>query len=185
MDSQVICCIRMNEARERANVSEPLTNERTLWEVANMAHKSLRERFEQKYQPVTETGCWLWTASLGPRGYGNFNRAGSIERAHRVSFELYVGPIPNDLSVLHKCDTPTCVNPAHLFLGTQLENVVDRQMKERNARGERMATSRLTEHDVRMIRADDGTYADIARRFDVHQTTVRNVLLRKTWRHIP
>lgn len=77
-------------------------------------------------------GCWLWDANVTKKGYPNLWLEGRQHvYAHRFSYALHVGPIPDGMSVLHKCDTPSCVNPAHLFLGTQLENVRDCRDKGR------------------------------------------------------
>lgn len=85
--------------------------------------------FMAKVEPEPNTGCWLWSGVRnGERGYGRFDsapRSGLHERAHRASYELFVGPIPDDLLVLHTCDVRICVNPDHLFLGTQKQNMQD------------------------------------------------------------
>lgn len=98
--------------------------------------RSMRERFEEKVMPVTESGCWLWLASVWRRsGYGRIHYGtghGKSLRAHRVSYELYCGPIPSGLLVLHRCDVRSCVNPNHLFLGTHTDNVRDAVKKKRN-----------------------------------------------------
>lgn len=93
-------------------------------------NKSIRSRFEEKIQKAT---CWIWKAGKrGNNGYGGFRvNSTSIRLAHNVSYELYVGEIPKGMKVLHKCDNPLCVNPNHLFLGTQLDNIKDRDMKGR------------------------------------------------------
>ncbi len=91
----------------------------------------LRERFESKIR-VTP-GCWHWTAAALPRGYGRFglpNR--KVALAHRMSYELYVGSIPDGMVVRHRCDTPSCVNPDHLELGTQADNVADMMLRGRH-----------------------------------------------------
>lgn len=92
--------------------------------------KSIRSRFEEKFE---KSDCWIWKASRrGHNGYGGFRvNKNSIRLAHNVSYELYIGPIPEGLKVLHTCDNPLCVNPSHLFLGTQLDNIKDRDVKGR------------------------------------------------------
>lgn len=96
--------------------------------------KSLAERFEEKYIRIPESGCWLWLASLNNQGYGHFNE----KYAHRVSFEITNGPIPDGLIVRHKCDVSCCVNPDHLLIGTQKENMQDAVNRGRIAKGEKL-----------------------------------------------
>ncbi len=93
--------------------------------------RPLIDRFMEKVSPEPNTGCWLWAASLGGTGYGQISINNFPDRAHRISYQLHVGPIPEGLWVLHRCDEPTCVNPAHLFLGTHQDNVTDRENKRR------------------------------------------------------
>jgi hypothetical protein len=93
--------------------------------------RTVKERFEELYYPVPECGCWLWERGVNSSGYGSLSVGDKTEMAHRVSYELYVGPIPPGLSVLHKCDTRSCVNPDHLFLGTRSDNNLDMSVKGR------------------------------------------------------
>ncbi len=85
--------------------------------------RTLRERFEEKYEPI-EGGCWMWTGARDGAGYSMLWRDGRTDRAHRVSYELHVGPIPAGFTIDHLCDHPWCVNPEHLRACTQRDNVL-------------------------------------------------------------
>jgi len=98
------------------------------------AEKTVDERFEEKVERIPVAGCWIWTGALNNKGYGNF--CGGY--AHRWSYQRFVGEIPDGLNVLHRCDTPSCVNPAHLRLGSQLDNMRDAKSKGRIAVGPRL-----------------------------------------------
>src|ERR1035437_9317920 len=112
-------------------------------------------KFAERYEIVTETGCWIWTGHLRIDGYGMFVLDRKPTRAHRASWELHVGPIPDKALVIHRCDVPACVNPAHLRLGTNDENMADMVAKGRQAKGPRIRNSMFTEDQVRAIRADN------------------------------
>jgi hypothetical protein len=142
--------------------------------------KGLTERFWLNVNK-TET-CWLWTASGSTFGYGTIRFRGKAYQSHRLSYELHNGPIPDGLCVLHRCDNPPCVRPAHLFLGTKKDNAVDMAAKER-------ATSHLTADDVREIRrlyaAGGVTMKQIGKKFGVHQVSVSHIVRRLRWAHVP
>ena len=87
----------------------------------------MMERFNDKYIPEPNSGCWLWTANTNQDGYGFFWLNGRNESAHRVSWLLHRGPIPDGLCALRRCDNPCCVKPGHLFLGTTSDNATDRE----------------------------------------------------------
>ena len=93
------------------------------------AQGSLQERWEAKV--LRTDACWLWQGYCDPHGYGRMTYQNRVCLAHRVSWELVNGPVPSDKRVLHHCDTPACVRPDHLFLGTQLDNITDSIMKGR------------------------------------------------------
>lgn len=94
--------------------------------------KPLADRFWAKVQKAGPDDCWPWLASRMPKGYGKLGIASTTPKlAHRVSWELHYGPIPEGLFVCHRCDNPPCVNPAHLFLGTCTDNLRDMVAKGR------------------------------------------------------
>ena len=115
--------------------------------------RPLLDRFQEKYVCNLETGCWEWTASLQASGYGQIAApGGGMLRSHRVSYELFVGPILNGLHVLHECDNPKCVNPEHLFLGTPKDNMKDKVAKGRHRFGESDPKSVLKEKEVLAVK---------------------------------
>jgi hypothetical protein len=142
------------------------------------------QRLMAKVLPEPNTGCWLWDAGM-VRGYGRFQvgtfRAPRTESAHRVSYELHRGPIPVGLDVCHRCDTPACVNPEHLFLGTQLDNMRDARRKGRfRAFGRKQ---KLCEADVRKMRTLGASLGkrQIARMFGLDHKTVIDILSGRAW----
>lgn len=93
--------------------------------------KELKERLFENSIPEPNTGCWLWTKSTR-NGYGRIRVNGKKESAHRISFLLFNGMIPESMGVLHKCDTPSCINPEHLWVGTHRDNMMDALKKGRS-----------------------------------------------------
>jgi hypothetical protein len=138
-----------------------------------------------------ESGCWLWTASAlsGQAGYGGFARGHRQSTlAHHASWEFAHGPIPPGMLVLHRCDVRLCVRPDHLFLGTQLENVRDRDRKGRGTRGETHHYAKLSDADVVCIRerlTAGATQAALAQEYRVTPGTIASIFHRRSWRHLP
>jgi hypothetical protein len=130
------------------------------------------------------TGCWNWTGPLKPDGYGRITIAGAADTVHRAAYRTWCGPIPDGMSVCHRCDNRRCMNPLHLFLGTNAENTADRDQKGRQARGESSGRAKLTDDDVRSIRMASGTYRSIAARFGVGESTVSRIRSRSGWAHV-
>jgi len=140
------------------------------------------------YEVEPNTSCWLWLGAHS-HGYGFARIDDNIRRVHRAMYEFCSGPIPEGLCVLHTCDTPACVNPAHLFLGTQAENIADMVSKDRQARGVGInnAKAKLVDSDVLMIRKQlvaGIPKRRLAREFGVAPVTIRQIAKRQIWRHI-
>ena len=93
------------------------------------AYRPLRERFTEKV--IFGRGCWLWAGAVMWKGYGAIGYFRKVLRAHRVAYELCVGPIPSGAHVLHRCDNRLCVRPNHLYLGTPRDNALDMSRKGR------------------------------------------------------
>jgi hypothetical protein len=138
------------------------------------------------------SGCREWRGAKHRQGYGQLRVGGRVQLAHRVAWEEAHGPIADGLHVCHRCDNPSCVNIDHLFLGTHLENMRDRQSKGRTrlppkATGSQCAWAKLGDHDVVLIRllVDLGVkQPKVAALFGVSQTMVSGIHLRKTWKHV-
>lgn len=170
---------------------------------------SVVDRF-WRYVQKTST-CWIWTGGRNKQNYGRIGVSGRMVPAHRVSWELHNGAIPNGLFVCHTCDNPPCVNPTHLWLGTTTDNARDMAAKGRQAfqrdpsraargirngnythpesrpKGERHHRAKLTDDDVRAIRiARTGgqTIRSIAADYDVTEATIKRIVYRKNWKHI-
>ena len=145
-------------------------------------------KFERKIARSRDTECWLWVGSVGPQGYGAFwdSKQNRRYRAHRAAWELYVGPIPDDICVLHKCDVRHCVNPDHLFLGDRADNFADMWAKGRYraGRGTEMPNAKLNDAAVRAIRRSSKSQRAIAREYGVDQSLICLVQTRKSWKHV-
>lgn len=144
------------------------------------------DRFMDKVSPEPNSGCWLWTATVDSCGYGLFGVGGSgnSKRAHRVSYEMFKGSIGDGLKVCHRCDNPSCVNPDHLFCGTDADNMADRDSKNRTAKGSKNGKSVLNEELVMFIRNDRRSERAIASEIGVSRGTVNAVRSGRTWGHV-
>lgn len=149
-------------------------------------NKKVLNRFHSRYEIDQKTDCWLWRKHPIGDGRGYFHLNGKQELAHRVSYMLFRGPIPKGLHVCHSCDVPCCVNPDHLWLGTDQDNATDSVLKNRRAVGTKNGRSKFTEDQIRVIRE---SYPEIkgpalARVYGVCEKVIYDILHRRTWRHV-
>lgn len=145
------------------------------------------ERPWVKAHPEALSGCWLWHGALNAHGYGRATIGGATGLAHRAAYAAAHGD-PGSLVVRHTCDVRACVNPDHLRLGTQLDNIQDTVDRGRTPAGERSGTCRLTEAQVielREMAAAGVHYNELAARYGVARSTVASAALGWKWRHLP
>ncbi len=143
--------------------------------------RQFEDSFFSRIGKITENGCLLWGGNTDDNGYGRLGET----LAHRISYELLNGPI-GGLHVLHRCDNPTCINPAHLFLGTNLDNINDKISKRRQAKGE-MFNRKLTESQIKAIRLrqlSGESQAALASEFGVQHSHINRIVNRRSWKHV-
>lgn len=152
------------------------------------------ELFERK--TVNEKGCWIWSGSVGKDGYGIYG-PGKLFRVHRASYILWVGEIPKGLFILHKCDTPLCFNPDHLYAGDAKQNAKDAVERGLHPTGPNSKKARkgilntkavLSENDVLNIRACYCAKTNgpelLSKKYKVDKSTIHRVISRRSWSHI-
>lgn len=150
----------------------------------------LIKRFWKHVRKLTSNVCWFWTAST-VKGYGQIGSGGTggrMLKAHRVSWEIHKGEIPGGMWVLHSCDTPLCVNPSHLFLGTAVDNNRDMVEKGRQTRGSRVRhRTSLTEAQVfriKILLRSGARRVEIAKKFHVTKNAIDMISSGRSWRHV-
>jgi hypothetical protein len=151
-------------------------------------YMSVAERFNAQYLPEPTSGCWLWCGAVADTGYGKMAAFGQVKAsAHRVSWRLHNGDIPRGSFVCHRCDVRLCVNPAHLFLGSPADNMADMHAKGRHRtapnRGAANHNAKLTEEQVREIRANGRDALEVARELGVSRALVYHIRNGRAWRH--
>lgn len=149
--------------------------------------KPPEDRFWKKVNKEGPNGCWVWTGA-NVRGYGSLlihGENGPAVRAHRFSYEMANGKIPDGLLVCHKCDNRRCVNPSHLFLGTHQDNTDDMMRKGRGPTGERQGRSKLRAvqiPEIKSLVASGTSKRQAAFRYGVSVQTVCNIISGKSWK---
>ena len=148
---------------------------------------SIKERIESRIS-INERGCWIWTGATNNKGYGRININRVLCYPHRLMYEIFFGPIPDGLKVLHDCDTPPCCNPGHLFLGTTKDNAQDARSKGRlkivHHVGEKHGMAKLTDEAVRDILSSDSTLKIMAEKYGVSIALIGYVRAGKIWKHV-
>jgi len=144
-----------------------------------------KELFDARF--LVTPGCWLWTGSLTTEGYGRLKVRGRQFGAHRVSYELHVGPIPAELIIRHRCDNPRCVNPEHLIPGTTFQNMQDKVERNRQAKGSANGKSKLSQEqalEAIKLRRDGWTLQAIGDKYGITKQSVYAIMTRKNWKHL-
>jgi len=153
---------------------------------------SARDRIERDSVPEPNSGCWLWLRAVRPKSNGDYGvlwTGDKLVGAHRFSFEAFTGPIPDGLYVCHSCDNPICVNPEHLFVGTQRENLEDCDRKGRwpSRGGAKNGNAKITEADVaemRRLRREGHKTLLIAYRFGISWRAAQAICAGTAWQHV-
>jgi len=156
----------------------------------NLTHHPWPARFWRHVSIRSENECWVWQGRINSTGYGRVGNNGKVYYAHRMAYELCVGPIPKGLCVLHACDNRRCVNVRHLFLGTDADNVHDAIAKGRMryVNGSRVGAAKLTEQQVIEIRSiyETGhiTQRELGAKYHVSHSTIGRITRREGWNHV-
>lgn len=148
--------------------------------------ETIKERF-LKYTSIDNSGCWLWTGNIDYYGYGRLGFKMKTYRANRLAVLIFKNIDAGKNFVCHKCDNPRCVNPDHLFLGTQKENMADCKSKHRTAIGKKNGMAKLSEDDVKniLLLSKSGlTHQEIGNKFNVSRSNIGSILNKKRWRHL-
>ncbi len=140
-----------------------------------------KDYIEKRIERIPFSGCWIWTMGRMRAGYGSIRINRKHRSAHRFSYETFVGKIPDGLFVCHQCDVRDCVNPHHLFLGTNAENVADCMKKGRQKRGTGRSLSADDVLEIEKLLSSGVRQKVIAARFHVRPCSISNIYTGRTW----
>lgn len=141
-------------------------------------------RFFSRVEVKKQPRCWIYKGGISYEGYPTFSLNSKSIGGHRFSYMVFYGDIPDDMVIRHKCDNPKCVNPYHLETGTQKDNILDKIVRNRTAKGSNNGRSVLTEDQVLRIAEQGGTYKELANEYNVCIDTIKNILTGKNWSHV-
>ena len=141
-------------------------------------------RFFSRVDVAKQTECWFYTGAADSTGYGIFTHNKRKYGAHRFSYILFHGEIPKDMLIRHRCDNPACVNPHHLETGTTFDNIMDRVLRNRSAKGTGNGRSKLLESDIKKILSDPRSSIQVAPDYGVSNSVILNVRSGKSWGHV-
>lgn len=144
----------------------------------------MKTNFDEYWTPEPNTGCHLWAGGVSGEGYGQFWDGETQWGAHRFAWSRRNGSISAGLKVCHSCDTPSCVNPDHLFLGTSADNSRDMALKGRAARGEQNSQAKLTRANIELIRNTPKGTRGLPRKMGVSRAVISLIRSGKSWKHI-
>lgn len=184
-------CVRPVNARGMCSTHYMQQRRAGLLPVGTRARGAAEDRFWRYVEK--SAGCWPWTGSKTPKGYGKLGEGGKGGRgllAHRFSYEVHKGQIPHGLVVMHSCDNPSCVNPDHLTTGTQSENILDSFRKGRKIccpphySGQAHYAAKLTDDLVKWIRSSGLSIRMMAAQLGLPESTIGRAKRGQTWRHV-
>ena len=184
-------CTGLLSARGMCNTHYMQQRRAGLLPIGTRAPAPLEVRFLRNLQKTDS--CWVWKGRIVGKGYGMIGLGGKGAKqvlAHRLSYEMHKGSIPDAMVVMHKCDNPRCVNPDHLEAGTQSQNIKDAFARGRKfnlpsgLKGEAHGASKLTNEAVFAIRASTDGFDNLAAMYGVSRSAIERIKYRMTWRHI-